>query len=160
MTTTNVKVLLPNVTISACKLRRSYINKFGNLQYGVLLSGDALAKSGLKLNAEGQYWHNQNAKYGSMDIDVPPVSIQDIHGNEIEDDLEDGSVAHVHLEKREYPAGKSKDGRSYPAGVSYRVSAVRAVSFSAKRSKQDELTAALLELGIDSDSEVVSDPEF
>lgn len=148
-------VVVPNVTISACKLRRAYRGKFG-LQYGAHLSGDGLAEIGLKTANDGGFWYSTNAKYGSMDVDVPPVSIQDPEGNDIEDDLENGAVAHLLFELRDYPAGKRKDGTSYKAGTNSRIVAVRAVSYDLKQSKQDALTAGLLELGMAGSS----DPEF
>ena len=148
-------VVVPNVTISACKLRRAYRGKFG-LQYGAHLSGDGLSEIGLKTANDGGYWYSTNAKYGSMDVDVPPVSIQDAEGNNIEDDLENGAVAHLLFELRDYPAGKRKDGTSYKAGTNSRIVAVRAVSYDFKQSKQDALTAGLLELGMAGSS----DPEF
>ena len=140
-------VVVPNVTISACKLRRAYRGKFG-LQYGAHLSGDGLSDIGLKSANDGGYWYSTNAKYGSMDVEVPPVSIQDTEGNDIEDDLENGAVAHLLFELRDYPAGKRKDGTTYKAGTNARIVAVRAVSYDLKQSKQDALTAGLLELGM------------
>jgi hypothetical protein len=150
---------VPNVTIAACKLRRPYNGKFG-LQYGAHLSGDGLAEIGLKQADDGGFWYSTNAKYGAMDVDVPPVSIQDAEGVDIEGDLENGSVAHLLFEFRDYPAGKRKDGTTFKAGSNVRIAAVRAVSFELKRSKQDALTAALLELDIASKPATGSDSPF
>jgi hypothetical protein len=144
-------VVVPNITISACKLRRSYNGKFG-LQYGAHLTGDGLAEIGLKQANDGGYWYSTNAKYGNMDVDVPPVSIQDAAGNDIEDDLENGAKAHLLFELRDYPAGVRKDGTKFVAGTNARISAVRALSFDVKKSKQDALTAALLEMDIEMES--------
>lgn len=162
MANANVKVrtvVVPNVTIAACKLRRPYNGKFG-LQYGAHLSGDGLAEIGLKQANDGGFWYSTNAKYGAMDVDVPPVSIQDAEGSDIEDDLENGAVAHLLFELRDYPAGKRKDGTAFEAGTNARIAAVRAVSFDLKRSKQDALTAALLELDIASKPATGSDSPF
>jgi len=152
-------VAIPNVTISACKLRRAYRGKFG-LQYGAHLSGEGLAEIGLKSANDGGFWYSTNAKYGAMDVDVPPVSIQDAEGNDIEDDLENGAVAHLLFELRDYPAGQRKDGTKYKAGTNARIVAVRAVSFDLKQSKQDALTAKLLELNIASEPATASDSPF
>jgi len=152
-------VAIPNVTISACKLRRAYRGKFG-LQYGAHLSGEGLAEIGLKTANDGGFWYSTNAKYGAMDVDVPPVSIQDAEGNDIEDDLENGAVAHLLFELRDYPKGQRKDGTKYDAGTNARIVAVRAVSFDLKQSKQDALTAKLLELNIASEPATASDSPF
>lgn len=152
-------VAIPNVTISACKLRRAYRGKFG-LQYGAHLSGEGLAEIGLKTANDGGFWYSTNAKYGAMDVDVPPVSIQDAEGNDIEDDLENGAVAHLLFELRDYPKGQRKDGTKYEAGTNARIVAVRAVSFDLKQSKQDALTAKLLELNIASEPATASDSPF
>ena len=83
---------------------------------------------------------------------MPPVSIQDAAGNDIEDDLENGAKAHILFELRDYPAGVRKDGTKFVAGTNARISAVRALSFDVKKSKQDALTAALLEMDIEMES--------
>ena len=145
------EVAIPNVTISACKLRRAYNGKFG-LQYGAHLSGDGLAELGLKEAGDGGYWYSTNAKYGAMDVTVPPVSIQDTDGNDIEDDLENGATAHVLFELRDYPAGVRKDGTKFKAGTNVRIVAVRALDFNTKKSNQDRLSTALLQLEVDSDT--------
>ena len=151
------KVLVPNVTISACKLRRSYRGRYG-LQYGAHLSGDGLAEIGLKPADDGGYWYSTNAQYGSTDIDVAPISIQDMKGNEVSDDLQNGSIAHLLFEVRHYGAYTAKDGTKVPAGKKARLSAVRATDFKVKGTKQDELTAMLLEAGIA--AEQASDSPF
>jgi len=153
------EVAVPNVTISACKLRRAYNGKFG-LQYGAHLSGEGLAELGLKEANDGGYWYSTNAKYGSMDVEVPPVSIQDTDGNDIEDDLENGAVAHVLFELRDYPAGKRKDGSKFKAGTNVRIVAVRALDFDVKKSKQDRLSSALLEFDIESSATAGADNPF
>jgi len=149
------EVAIPNVTISACKLRRAYNGKFG-LQYGAHLSGDGLAELGLKEANDGGYWYSTNAKYGAMDVSVPPVSIQDVHGNDIEDDLENGATAHILFELRDYPAGVRKDGTKFKAGTNVRIVAVRALDFNTKKSNQDRLSSALLEMEVESDSATAS----
>lgn len=149
------EVAIPNVTISACKLRRAYNGKFG-LQYGAHLSGDGLAELGLKEANDGGYWYSTNAKYGAMDVSVPPVSIQDVHGNDIDDDLENGATAHILFELRDYPAGVRKDGTKFKAGTNVRIVAVRALDFNTKKSNQDRLSSALLELEVESHSDTAS----
>ena len=150
----NVKireVAIPNVTISACKLRRAYQGKYG-LQYGAHLSGEGLAEIGLKEANDGGYWYSTNAKYGSMDVEVPPVDIMDENGEDITDDLENGAKAHMLFELRDYPAGVRKDGTKFKAGTNVRLVAVRALDFNVKQSKQDRLSSALLGLEVESDS--------
>ena len=162
-TSTKVSVrtlVIPNVTISACKLRRPYEGNYGQ-QYGAHLSGEELATKslqdiGLKQAQDGGFWYNSNAVYGKTETMVPPVSIQDPEGNDVEDDLQNGATAHLLFELRDYPAGVRKDGTKFKAGTNSRIVAVRAVSFDTKRSKQDLLSAALLEMDMDSGSDFES----
>ena len=143
-------VVVPNVTSSACKLRRPYQGTYGS-QYGAHLEGEGLAEIGLKQAADGGFWYNSNAVYGKTEQPVPPVSIQDLDGNDIEDDLQSGATAHLLFELRDYPAGVRKDGTKFKKGTNARIVAVRAVSFDIKKSKQDLLSAALLEMDMSSE---------
>lgn len=152
------EVAVPNVTISACKLRRAYNGKFG-LQYGAHLSGEGLAELGLKEATDGGYWYSTNARYGASEVVVPPVSIQDSEGNDIEDDLENGAEAHILFELRDYPAGKRKDGTKFKAGTNVRIVAVRALDFKLKQSSQDRLSSALAEFDDGSENVTYSSME-
>tara|TARA_R110002074_G_scaffold153413_3_gene308499 strand:- start:555 stop:1037 length:483 start_codon:yes stop_codon:yes gene_type:complete len=143
-------IVIPNVTISACKLRRPYEGNYGS-QYGAHLTGEGLAEIGLKPATDGGFWYNSNAVYGKTAQAVAPVSIQDPDGNDIEDDLQNGATAHLLFELRDYPAGIRQDGTKFKKGTNARIVAVRAVSFDTKQSKQDLLSAALLEMDMSSE---------
>ena len=142
------QIVIPNVTINACKLRRSYAGNYGQ-QFGALLSGEGLDKLGLKKSQDGGYWYSTKAEYNGKPVAPRVDIIQDIEGNNISDDLADGSVAHCLFELKEYPAGKRADGTKYEAGTNVKLIAVRATDFKVKRSAQDALTAALLEMNIE-----------
>lgn len=138
-------VVIPNIEISACKLRNPYMGNYG-MQYGANLTGEGLAELGLKPAQDGGFWYNSNAVYGKTDQEVAPVSIQDLAGNEIEEDLQNGAMAHLLFELRDYPAGVRQDGTKFVKGTNARIVAVRAVSFNTKVSQQNLLSAGLLEL--------------
>ena len=144
-------VVVPNVIVSACKLRSTYNGNYG-LQYGAHLTGAGLSEVGLKEAQDGGHWYSTNAKYGNTDVMVDPVSIQDMEGNDIEADLENGSTAHILFELRDYPAGVRKDGTKFVAGTNARIVAVRAVAFNIKTTYQDKLSMHLLEMHVSEDS--------
>ena len=145
--------VLPNITISACKLRTPYQGNYGQ-QYGAVLEGEGLAELGLSPTEQGGFWYNTNAMYGKTNTKVPPVSIQDMDGNEITEDLQNGAVAHLLVELRDYEAGVRGDGTKHKKGTNVRIVAVRAISFDLKKSQQDALSAGLLELGSMDDASV------
>ena len=84
-------VVVPNVIVSACKLRSTYNGNYG-LQYGAHLTGAGLSEVGLKEAQDGGHWYSTNAKYGSTNVMVDPVSIQDMEGNDIDADLENANI--------------------------------------------------------------------
>ena len=137
------QVVVKNVSVSACKLRRSYQGKYGK-QFGAVLSGDGISDLGLKSANDGGFWYSTSAEYNGVEATVAEDFLADMDGNPILDDLADGSKAHMLFNVTEYPAGKRKDGTPYEAGKNVKLVAVRATDFSVKRSAQDALSAMLL----------------
>lgn len=137
------QVVLKDVSISACKLRRSYQGRYGK-QFGAVLTGDGVADLGLKAASDGGHWYSTSAEYNGVESSVAEDFVADMDGNPILDDLSDGSKAHMLFNVTEYPAGTRKDGTPYEAGKNVKLVAVRATTFNVKKSAQDALSAMLL----------------
>ena len=142
------QVLVPNVTISACKLRKSYSSKYGN-QFGCVVSGEGLDKLNLNPTQDGSgFWYSTPAEYEGKQISVADDFISNMDGDSIDSDLADGAKAHLLFNLRKYPAGVRKDGTKYKAGVNAKLIAVRAVDYAVKGTAQDALTSAMLEANL------------
>ena len=137
------QVVLKDVSISACKLRRSYQGRYGK-QFGAVLTGDGVADLGLKPASDGGHWYSTAAEYNGVESSVAEDFVADMDGNPILDDLADGSKAHMLFNVTEYPAGNRRDGTPYEAGKNVKLVAVRATTFNVKKSAQDALSAMLL----------------
>lgn len=143
-TLTTKQVLLRDVSVSACKLRSSYQGRFGK-QFGAVLSGEGLTDLGLKPSSDGGFWYSTNASYNGVDAVVAEDFMSDMDGNPINEDLSDGSTAHMLFNVTDYGPGIRKDGTPYGAGKNVKLVAVRATTFNVKKSAQDALSAMLLE---------------
>lgn len=139
------QVLVPNVTISACKLRKSYSSKYG-AQFGCVISGEGLDKLNLNPTQDGSgYWYSHPAEYNGESVTVADDFISNMDGDAVPSELADGSTAHLLFNLRKYPAGVRSDGTKYKAGVNAKLIAVRAVDYAVKGTAQDALSDALLE---------------
>lgn len=137
------QVVVKDVSISACKLRRSYAGRYGK-QFGAVLTGEGISELGLKPANDGGHWYSTSAEYNGVETTVAEDFVADMDGNPILDDLADGSVAHMLFNVTDYPAGVRKDGTPFEAGKNIKLVAVRATTFNVKRSAQDALSAMLL----------------
>jgi len=137
------QVVVKDVTVSACKLRRPYQGRYGK-QFGAVFTGEGIADLGLKPAKDGGHWYSTAAEYNGVETSVYEDFVADMDGNPILDDLADGSKAHMLFNVTEYPAGTRKDGTPYEAGKNVKLVAVRATTFNVKKSAQDALSAMLL----------------